>query len=192
MAFKPHPKPAVRLVDSDAGVEKVEAEGRCRSCGKVLLTVRQGAHEILSLNRAHLVPKGQRGDDCDSNIIPLGGSGSSGCHGIQTSHNAGSNCHGVTTSYEQVVAAIRRTMLPVERQYVIAKKSRAWLDKHYPAKAEAAGIFVDVPDPNELASLYTLIEETRKDFGLLPHAPIREVLTHGLHFALTAPKERAA
>ena len=32
------------------------------------------------LNRAHLVGKGQRGDDVDANIIPLCGSGTEGCH----------------------------------------------------------------------------------------------------------------
>jgi hypothetical protein len=192
MTFSPDPKPARRIVDLDAGYDKIEAEGKCRAGGKPLATVRQGAHPMKSLNRAHLIGKGQRGDDTPNNLIPLGGSGTTGCHGIQTSRNVGMNCHGVVTSYEQVVAAIRKTMRPEERQYIIAKKSRAWLEQTYPTAVTAAGIFVDVDDPAELDSLHTLIAEARKDAGLPVHAPVREVLAHALHFFLTSPKERAA
>lgn len=192
MTFKPDFKDPVRVVDKDAGWEKVEGEAKCRSCGKALGTVRQGAHPLLALNRAHFVPKGQRGDDVPNNIFPLGGSGTTGCHGIQTSRNPGLNCHGVQTSFEQVMAAVRRTMLPSERQYVIAKKSRAWLDKHYPTQARSGGLFVEVDDPAELDALYTLIDEARKDAGLTSYAPVREVFAHVLHFFLTTPKERAA
>jgi hypothetical protein len=192
VTFKPDWKPAARVVDSDVGWAKVESEGACRACGKVLPTLRQGAHEIASLNRAHLVGKGVRGDDVPQNIIPLGGSGSTGCHGIQTSRNGGSNCHGVKTSYEQVVQAIRKTMRPEERQYIIAKKSRAWLEQTYPTQALAGGIYVDVDSPAELDSLNTMIGEARKDAGLPEHARVAEILGLVLHFFLTAPKERAA
>jgi hypothetical protein len=144
------------------------------------------------LNRAHLVGKGQRGDDVLNNLIPLGGSGTTGCHGIQTSRNPGLNCSGVYTTIEQVLTAIRRTMLPQERQYIIAKKSRAWLETSYPSQVQAAGIFVDFDDPGELDAMNTLIAEARKDAGLGEYAPIREVLAHALHFFLTTAKTRAA
>ena len=192
MSFRPDPKPAARIVDPDVGMDKIEAEGKCRACGKPLPTVRQGAHPLKALNRAHLVPKGQRGDDTNNNIVPLGGSGTTGCHGIQTSRNPGLNCNDVLTTHEQVVQAIRRTMLPQERQYVIAKKSRAWLETHYPSQVRAAGFFVDVPDPSELDALYIMLDAARNDFGLPAYAPVKDVLAHVLHFALTTPKTRVA
>jgi hypothetical protein len=192
VTFKPDPKPAPRVVDSGVGMAKIEAEGKCRACGKVLATVRQGAHELAALNRAHLVAKGVRGDDVPANIIPLGGSGTTGCHGIQTSRNPGRNCHGVQTPYEQVVQAIRRTMRPEERQYIIAKKSRAWLEQHYPTQALVAGIYVNCDTPDELEALNMLIAEARKDAGLSEHTTVAEILAHALHFFLTTPKQRAA
>jgi hypothetical protein len=192
VTFAPDPKPAQRIVDLDVGFDKIEAEAKCRACGKVLPTVRQGGHPMMALNRAHLVGKGQRGDDVLNNLIPLGGSGTTGCHGIQTSRNPGLNCAGVYTTFEQVVSAIRRTMLPQERQYIIAKKSRAWLETNYPSQVRAAGIFVDFDDPGELDAMHTLIAECRKDIGLAEFVPVREVLAHALHFFLTTPKERAA
>jgi hypothetical protein len=192
VTFKPDPKPAARVVDTAFGYDKIEAEGKCRACGKVLATVRQGAHPIAALNRAHLVGKGVRGDDVDNNVIPLGGSGSTGCHGIQTSGNAGLNCHGVKTSHGQVVQAIRKTMRPEERQYIIAKKSRAWLEQHYPTQALSAGIYVDTGSPDELEALNVLIGAAREDAGLPEHASVAEILAHALHFFLTTPKQRAA
>lgn len=87
-------------------------EGRCRACG----TTR-------SLNRAHLVPKGQRGDDVDANIVPLCGSGTTGCHGKLTDHSRG---------WPLIAAALRRSLTPDEIAYVTAKKGRDWLDRVYP------------------------------------------------------------
>lgn len=188
MSFRPDPKPAARTVDPDAGMAKIEAEGRCRACQKPLLTVRQGAHPLVSLQRAHLVGRGVRGDDIDHNLIPLGAA----CHSIQHTRNAAANCHGVITSHEEVVREIRRSMRPEERQYVIAKKSRSWLEANYPSQPRAAGFFVDVADPNELDALYVMLDSARRDFQLPDYAPVKDVLAHVLHFALTAPKTRAA
>lgn len=115
------PKPSRRIVDDLAGVHKVRFEGRCRACGRV-----PSGHPLDALNRAHLVPRGQGGDDVDANIVPLCGSGSSGCHGLLHSHARG---------WLVVAAALRRRLLPEEAAYVEAKKGRGWLDRAYPEAA---------------------------------------------------------
>lgn len=112
------PKPPARVVDSKAGRMKVLLEGRCRACGRV-----PSGHPLDSLNRMHLVPKGQGGDDVDVNIVPGCGSGTSGCHGFLTTH-----AHG----WGVVAAALRRNLQPDELAYVIGKKGRDWLDRVYP------------------------------------------------------------
>ena len=111
-------KPPARIVNPDAGRAKVRREGRCRACGRV-----PSGHLLDSLNRAHLVPKGQRGDDVDENIIPLCGSGTSGCHGKVTTHSPG---------WEPVAARVRRRLQPEEKAYVLAKKGLEWLNRVYP------------------------------------------------------------
>jgi len=108
------PKPAKRIVDPDAGRAKVALQGRCRACG------RGGP-----LNRAHLVPKGQRGDDVDENIVPLCGSGSTGCHGALTDHRNG---------WLLVAAALRADLTADEIAYCIQKKGEDWLDRTYPRR----------------------------------------------------------
>ena len=108
------PKPARRIVDPAAGRDKVLLEGRCRVCGRT-----------WGLNRAHLVPKGQRGDDVDSNIVPLCGSGTTGCHGKLTDHSNG---------WLVVAAILRENLTPDERRYVLRKKGADWLDRVYPQR----------------------------------------------------------
>lgn len=105
-----------RIVDPRAGMDKVAAEGRCRACGKL-----PTGHPLDSLNRAHLVPRSRGGDDVPANIIPLCGSGTSGCHGLSHEHHV------------PTLRAIRRALKPEEVAYVIAKTSRAWLDRSFPA-----------------------------------------------------------
>lgn len=105
-------KPAARIVNPTAGRSKVLLEGRCRACG----TTR-------SLNRAHLVPRGQRGDDVDENIIPLCGSGTTGCHGKLTDHSRG---------WQPIAASVRRSLLPAETAYILRKKGDDWLNRVYP------------------------------------------------------------
>jgi len=121
-----HPKPARRIVDAKAGVEKVRREGRCRACGRV-----PSGHLLDALNRAHLVPRGQGGDDVDANIVGLCGSGTSGCHGALHDHRRG---------WEQVAARLRASLRPEEIEYVDFKKGRWWLDKHYPEAGSRAGL----------------------------------------------------
>lgn len=119
------PKPAKRIVDREAGIHKVFREKKCRACG------RRG---YWTLHRSHLVGKGVGGDDVDENIIPLCGSGVTGCHGALHDHckvSPPSNLAG--SDWHMVASAIRATLLPEEKGYILMKKGAAWLDAHYPA-----------------------------------------------------------
>ena len=118
------PRPERRVVDRRAGIVKVQREGRCRACG---------VYGVQQLNRAHLVPKGQRGDDVDANIVPLCGSGTTGCHGALTDHHlatAPSLLKG--RPWEFVASALRGRLTDEEVEYVVAKKGADWLNRHYP------------------------------------------------------------
>lgn len=113
MRGQPDPKPAPRIIDPDAGREKLRREGRCRMCHGY-------ATRLYLLSRHHIVPRGQGGDDVDDNLIPICGHGTIGCHG---------NVEGWVRDYRQ---RLRRRMLPAEVAYVIGKKGEAWLDRNYP------------------------------------------------------------
>lgn len=66
----PDPKPEPRVVDRRATLRKLLVDRECRACGEP------------AANGHHLIPKGAgRGDDVDDNVIPLCGSGTTGCHG---------------------------------------------------------------------------------------------------------------
>jgi len=118
------PRPEARVVDRHVGLRKLWIEGRCRACGVV------GRDR---LNRAHLVPKGQRGDDVPQNIVPLCGSGTTGCHGALTDHHrasAPSRLEG--QEWTVVAAALRAKLLPEEVDYIKGKKGLLWLNRVYP------------------------------------------------------------
>ncbi len=116
------PRPAARIVDKKAGRAKVEREGRCRGCGG-----------NRRLNRAHIVPKGQRGDDVDANLIPLCGSGTSGCHGAMTDHHHATEPSLLKGAHWLLVAArVRESLTSEERSYVVEKKGALWLERVYP------------------------------------------------------------
>jgi hypothetical protein len=62
-------KDGPRCKDREASIRKLLADPLCRACG------------ARAVNSHHLIGKGQGGDDDVDNLIPLCGSGSSGCHG---------------------------------------------------------------------------------------------------------------
>lgn len=123
------PKPAARVNDSSAGTEKVRGEGRCRVCGVPGLPYSEGG----ILNRAHLVGKGVRGDDLDANIIPLCGSGTTGCHaafdGGSRIATAPSLLAGATG--EEIRRLVGAALLTEERDYIVGKKGAAWLEDRF-------------------------------------------------------------
>lgn len=85
-----------------------EKMGPCRVSG-----------DLHGIDYAHYVSRSQRGDDVPANIFPL-------------SHDLHMRYHDRSPGWEEIAAAIRHSMTPVEKAYVIAKKSRAWLDRMYP------------------------------------------------------------
>lgn len=124
----PHPRPAARVVNPDAGVDKIRREGRCRACGLKGTASRDGG----VLNRGHLVSRSQRGDDVDENIVPLCGSGTTGCHGALTDGNLCSapsllaGCKAVT-----VASMLLLNLTDEERRYCAEKKDPGWLRRRY-------------------------------------------------------------
>lgn len=100
-----------------------DAKGRrCRVCG----TVTDQLH--------HLLGGILRSDEAD-NLIPLGGSGTTGCHGIYTSRMPGLGCDGKRRTWEQVAVAIRWSLTPRELRYVTDKVGQEGLDSRYPETA---------------------------------------------------------
>lgn len=115
------------MVDPNAGREKVNKEGRCRVCG-----VPGRLAPIGILNRAHLVSRSRQGDDVEENLVPLCGSGTTGCHGafdggIPTTTPP--SLWRVTS--DEVSRALWRRLTATERFYVITKESLAWAERRF-------------------------------------------------------------
>lgn len=72
------------------------------------------------LNRHHLIPRGH-GDDIDANIIPLCGSGTSGCHGLVEAHDP-ATCR-----------LVRQRLQPDELAYCVRMVGQDRFDRRYPA-----------------------------------------------------------
>lgn len=106
----PNPRPARRVVDAQAGRRKCGEGAACRLCGIRRL-----------LERHHLVPRGQRGDDVDENLVPLCGGFGSGCHALITENDPGA------------LSLLRGRLHPEEEQYVARKMGWAWLEARYPS-----------------------------------------------------------
>jgi hypothetical protein len=83
--------------------------GPCRVCG----TPNQ-----VTLH--HLVSRSLAGDDVEFNLIPLCGSGTTGCHGLFESGDV------------KTRSVIRHTLELDELAYIIGKKGPGFLDRYYP------------------------------------------------------------
>lgn len=107
---RPHPRPAKRQRDPEAGRAKA---GECRLCGR---RVPQVGH----IDRHHLVPRSQSGDDVEANLVGL-------CAPWEPS------CHRLITANDRVaLMRLRAALWPEEVAYVVEKKGQAWLDARYP------------------------------------------------------------
>jgi hypothetical protein len=118
------PRPARRIVDADAGKAKVEREGACRLCGVRVAPLWKGGSPLLSLTRAHLVPKGMGGgggDDVEENIIPLCGMGPGTCHERMEANSPPTR------------RGLRGVLRDDEISYIVTKKGEGWLDSRFPA-----------------------------------------------------------
>lgn len=122
IGMPPHPKPSRRLRATEAEWEVLRRkldENRCRGCGR---TGRELARVGLGLSLHHVVPKSLGGDDAILNLIPLCGSGTTGCHGAIETH---------TKERGVIAARIRSTLTVRETGYALRKKGRRWLDRYY-------------------------------------------------------------
>jgi hypothetical protein len=119
-------KPTARIVDDGAGREKLRREGACRICGR-----RPSGHPLDSLNRMHVVPRSQGGDDVDDNIVPGCGSGSTGCHGLLTSRREDPS-HPAGLSVAEALDEMNRSLTVAERRYAEEKKWTGWIERAYP------------------------------------------------------------
>ena len=112
-------KQAASIRDPEAGKAKIEAEGCCRLCKRAKLPRWLGGNPFDCLERHHVVQKGMGrtigGDDVDENIIPL----CTRCHREVTER----------TRYSRM--AVRANLRHDEEDYVIRRKGKWWLDKHY-------------------------------------------------------------
>ncbi len=106
------PKPAKRIkASAEEWVELREAKlGPCRVCGTTAWPL--GLH--------HLVSRGQGGDDLEDNLVPLCGSGTTGCHERVESRDPVA-CH-----------ELRKHLTEAEIAYVLEKRGEAYLDGRYP------------------------------------------------------------
>jgi 5-methylcytosine-specific restriction endonuclease McrA len=107
----PNPRPRKRTIDKDAGKSKcLGYYARCRLCGSA-----------FDMQRHHLVPRSQSGDDVDANLVPLCGARSADCHRRITENDAA------------YLRQLRASLHPDELAYITARKGEAWLDSRYPA-----------------------------------------------------------
>ena len=102
---------------------QAEKQGPCRVCGASAYTGYTSLH--------HLVPRSQGGDDVASNLVPLCGSGTTGCHGK------------IEARDRTAGRKLRVNLSNPEFWYVIDKKGWDWMDSRYPPYAgltEAGGL----------------------------------------------------
>jgi hypothetical protein len=85
-------------------------------------------------NWHHLVPKTSPhlGDDVAENAVGLGGTGTTGCHGILSTGSRGKDCGGVVRTYDEIVRMLGANLTPAERAYVSLKMGAFWLERRYP------------------------------------------------------------
>lgn len=102
-----NPRPVRRRRDPNAGRRKcLSPESECRLCGA-----------RRSLERHHLVPRSQTGDDVDENLIPL----CTPCH------------RKVTENDPEALALLRGRLFPEEEAYCAFRMGWGWLERRYPS-----------------------------------------------------------
>ena len=95
----------------------------CRGCGA--RNVPMNGHHLLG---------GNRREDREDALIPLGGSGTVGCHGILTSHHAARDCRGRWRSWDVVASNIRATLSDEETAYIVGEVGDVGLQRLYPRR----------------------------------------------------------
>lgn len=129
--MRPDFKPARRVkADQNEWVQLRNRKlGPCRCCGKHMLAVYPAYpwnESGLESSLHHVVPKSLGGDDVAENLVPLCGSGTTGCHGL------------VEARDPWACTLLGERLTSVERDYALAKKGSDWLQRYYGKKEEAA------------------------------------------------------
>lgn len=87
--------------------------GPCRICGN-------GWKDGMAIGLHHLVARSLLGDDVPENLVPLCGSGTTGCHGK------------VEDRDPEACSTLRKNLTAEEIAYIGRKKGYDWLDGRYP------------------------------------------------------------
>lgn len=106
----PNPRPPKRIRDPAAGRAKAT---QCRLCARRV-------PEVGHVDRHHLVPRSQGGDDVEANLVGLCAPWDPSCHRLVTENDA------------SALARLRWALWPEEVAYVVERKGRDWLDRRYP------------------------------------------------------------
>lgn len=113
------PKPLKRVKADRAGWERIREEKLTgRSCRVCVAFIAGTLH--------HLVPRSLGGDDVADNLVPLCGSGTTGCHGL------------VEARDPWACSLLGFRLTEAERAYVIGKKGEAFLHRYYGPERDAA------------------------------------------------------
>lgn len=122
------PKDGPRIKASREEWKKLQAakSGPCRVCGAAAYTGNTSLH--------HLVPRSGGGDDVEDNLVPLCGSGTTGCHGKIESRD------------KEASRRLRANLSKDEYEYVVRKKGWDWLDQRYPLEPT-----LDIPKADGIA-----------------------------------------
>ena len=113
--FDPKPEPRIRAT-ADGWVKlRTEKLGPCRVC-----------QTPFKPTLHHIVSKSLGGDDVADNLVPLCGSGTTGCHGL------------VEAREPWACSLLGQRFTAAERAYVVAKKGAWFLETRYGYKEAAA------------------------------------------------------
>lgn len=123
----PDPKPAPRIVATRNQWRALRRDllrgsyGKCVGC--------RIWFPVALLNLHHVRPRSLRGDDLAQNLVPLCGSGTTGCHGTYENRSPG---------WLKVAARIREhvTARPLMLAYALDHEGGAWFDRYYPTREE--------------------------------------------------------
>lgn len=118
-------------------------EGPCRVCLYIDTFPDEAAelrltHCGMRVSYHHLVGRDLLGGDTESNIVPLGGDGVQGHHGM------------VQRLERPACMALRVMMRDDEYSYVVAKGGEGFLDRYYPARREVIGSAATAGDSGRL------------------------------------------
>lgn len=121
MAGRPDPKPAPRVVDSEAMATAKRVRPYCEACG--------AGPFINGLSAHHVMLRSRGGDDLLENLLTFCGDGVLGCHG-----GAHAKRRSTLKRIRFAIEARPDVMDYLERKLGGPIAVSAWLDRNYPKK----------------------------------------------------------